>query len=189
MLTPVLGVAVWRMWPHPVVWPAALMSLAGIGLLSGGALTGLTAGDWWTILCAVLWACHVQVLGRVVSTARPLQLACAQFFVCGVIGIALALMIEPVAWSMIGASAVEILFAGVVSGSVAFTLQAVAQRYTTAPQAAIFMSSEALFAALFGALLLGERIGAAGLAGCAMIFVAMLSVELVPMMRAPRRAA
>jgi len=189
VLTPVLGVALWRFWPHPVVWPAALMALAGIALLSGGAFTGLSRGDWWTILCAALWACHVQFLGRFVGSARPLQLACSQFFVCGFLGIAIALAVEPVAWSMITASATEILFAGVISGGLAFTIQAIAQRHTTAPQAAIFMSSEALFAALFGALFLGERIGATGLAGCALIFVAMLSVELVPMMRRHKPAA
>jgi drug/metabolite transporter (DMT)-like permease len=199
VLTPAVGIALWRVWPHPVIWPAALLALAGIALLSGGALTGLSSGDWWTILCACLWACHVQVLGRFVrvvpggaetgsppGAARPLQLACTQFFVCGVLGISIALAVEPVAWSMIAASAREILFAGVVSGGVAFTLQAVAQRHTTAPQAAIFMSSEALFAALFGAIFLGERIGPAGLAGCALIFIAMLSVELAPMTRTAR---
>ncbi|WP_223475761.1 DMT family transporter [Oricola indica] len=189
VLTPILGVVLWRFWPHPVIWPAALLALGGIWLLSGGKPTGLTAGDWWTILCAGLWACHVQFLGRFVSGARPLQLACTQFFVCGVAGTALAFAIEPVGLSMIRESAGEILFAGVLSGGLAFTLQAIAQRHTTAPQAAIFMSSEALFAAFFGALLLGERIGPAGFAGCALIFVAMLSVEIVPMMRTPKRAA
>lgn len=189
VLTPVVGILLWRLWPHPVVWPAALMSLAGIFLLSGGRFTGLEAGDWWTILCAVLWAFHVQFLGRFVASARPLQLAFTQFLVCGLLGLAVAPLVETVAWEMVINARAEILFAGVVSGGVAFTIQAVAQRHTTAPQAAIFMSSEALFAALFGALILGERIGTAGLAGCALIFCAILAVELVPMLRAEKRAA
>jgi drug/metabolite transporter (DMT)-like permease len=187
VITPVLGIVLWRVLPHPVVWPAALMSLAGIYLLSGGNLTRLTAGDWWTVLCAFLWACHVQCLGRFVGDDRPLRLACCQFFVCALIGIAAAPLVEPVNLSMIPAAIGEILFAGVVSGGVAFTLQAVAQRYTTPPQAAIFMSSEMLFAALLGALILGERVGPVGLAGCMFIFLAMLLVEIVPMVR--RRTA
>jgi drug/metabolite transporter (DMT)-like permease len=189
VITPLVGVALWRFWPHPVVWPAALLSVAGIFLLSGGALTGLAPGDWWMILCACLWACHVQFLGRFVANARPLQLAFSQFLVCGLIGLALAPLIEPVAWSMAVAAMREIIFAGVFSGGIAFTIQAIAQRHTTAPQAAIFMSSEALFAALFGTLFLGERIGVTGLVGCALIFTAMLAVELVPMLRAQKRAA
>jgi drug/metabolite transporter (DMT)-like permease len=188
VITPVVGIVLWRVWPHPVIWPAALLSLAGIFLLSGGTLTGLTAGDWWTILCAAIWACHVQFLGRFIADARPLQLAFSQFIVCGLVGLSLAPLVEPVGWHMVTAAAGEILFAGVFSGGVAFTIQAIAQRHTTAPQAAIFMSSEALFAAFFGALLLGDRIGATGLAGCALIFCAMLAVEIVPLMRERRTA-
>ncbi|MFZ2101888.1 MAG: DMT family transporter [Oricola sp.] len=183
VITPVLGIVLWRVFPHPVVWPAALLSLAGIFLLSGGRMSGLAPGDLWTLACAAFWAFHVQFLGRFVTGERPFRLAFAQFLVCAVLGIVAAPMLEPVSLAMIPASAREILFAGVISGGVAFTLQAVAQRHTTAPQAAIFMSSEALFAAFFGALVLGERIGPAGLAGCALVFCAMLAVELVPMMR------
>lgn len=188
VITPVVGIVLWRLWPHPVVWPAALMSVTGIYFLSGGRFAGFEDGDWWTLLCAALWAFHVQFLGRFVTGARPLQLAFSQFLVCGLLGLAVAPLVETVAWQMVVNARGEILFAGVVSGGLAFTLQAVAQRWTTAPQAAIFMSSEALFAALFGALLLGERIGMAGLAGCALIFCAILAVELVPMLR-ERRAA
>ncbi|QKV17156.1 DMT family transporter [Oricola thermophila] len=183
VLTPVIGIVLWRVWPHPVVWPSGLMALTGIFFLSGGRLGGMQPGDWWTLLCAVLWALHVQVLGRIVAGARPLQLAFSQFLVCGLLGLAIAPLVEPVAWQMIAAARTEILFAGVISGGVAFTLQAVAQRHTTAPQAAIFMSSEALFAAMFGAIFLGERIGMAGLLGCALIFCAILAVELLPALR------
>lgn len=188
VLTPLAGIAFFRHWPHPVIWPASLMALAGIFLLSGGTLARLVVGDWWIILCAALWACHVQFLGRFVADARPLQLAFSQFLVAGVIGTVLAPFVEPVGLSMVTAAAGEILFAGVLSGGLAFTLQAVAQRHTTAPQAAIFMSSEALFAALFGFLLLGERIPPIGLVGCALIFTAMLAVELVPMLATRQRA-
>ncbi|WP_421857678.1 DMT family transporter [Oricola sp.] len=183
IITPMIGIAVWRIWPHPVIWPAAILSLGGIYLLSGGNLTALTVGDWLTVFCAFAWACHVQYLGRVVGDDRPFRLACAQFAVCAVLGILIAPFVETISLSMIPPSLGEILFAGIISGGIAFTIQVVAQRYTTAPQAAIFLSSEMLFAALFGAWLLGERIGPTGYAGCALIFLAMLTVEIVPMFR------
>ena len=85
-------------------------------------------------------------------------------------------------------AAPEILYAGVVSGGIAFTIQAVAQRYTTSAQAAIFLSSEAVFASLFGIILLGESLPAIGYAGCALMLVAMLMVEVVPALR-PRKTA
>ena len=188
VLVPVIAVLLLREFPHPVVWPAAAMTLTGIFLLAGGRLDGLTEGDLWTLLCALLWAFHVIALGRFVKGApRPFALACTQFFVCGVIGCVLAPIFETVALQHVIAAAPEILFAGIVSGGLAFTIQAIAQRHTTAPQAAIFMSTEAPFAALFGALLLAERIAAIGWIGCALIFVAIIAVELVPMLR-PQRA-
>jgi len=190
VFVPIIAVLVLREFPHPVVWPAAALTLCGIWLLSGGALSGLTEGDLWTLLCAVLWACHVIALGRFVKGApRPFTLAFTQFAVCGLIGCVIAPFLEPVSLDLVVAAAPEIAFAGVVSGGIAFTIQAVAQRDTTAPQAAIFMSTEAPFAALFGALFLAERIPHIGIVGCALIFVAILAVELVPMLRPARRPA
>ncbi len=187
VLTPILAVTLFRLRPHWIVWPAAVLTLMGIFLLSGGRLDGLTTGDYWTILCAFFWAFHVltvgQVLKRAGSQARPFTLAATQFFVCAIWGIALGFALESPTLASIYAASAEILFAGIISGGLAFSIQAVAQRYTTAPQAAIFMSSEALFAALFGAIILAERIPTAGIIGCALIFSAMMLVEIVPSLR------
>ena len=92
----------------------------------------------------------------------------------------LAAIFEPFDVAAIQAVMPQILFAGIVSGGIAFTLQVVGQRWTTPPQAAIFLSTEAVFAALFAAMLLGERLPAAGLFGCGLILLAILVVELSP---------
>jgi drug/metabolite transporter (DMT)-like permease len=81
----------------------------------------------------------------------------------------------------------EILYAGVFSSGIAFILQIIGQRHTTAPQAAIFLASESLFGALFGALLSGDRMGMMGYVGCAVIFIAMVLVEIVPELTKPDR--
>lgn len=186
VIVPFLSVIVLRQTPHIIIWPAALATVLGIYLLSGGDMSALSSGDYWTILCAFLWACHVillsLILGRSDATAQPFTLACTQFFVCAFLGISIGFFIEVISWTSILAALPEILFAGIISGGLAFTLQAYAQRFTTAPQAAIFMSTEALFAALFGAIFLAERIGFIGIIGCLLIFTAMLMVELVPML-------
>lgn len=187
ILVPMFGVAIYREFPHWVVWPSALVALAGVFLLSGGALTRLTTGDWLTILCAGFWALQILFINRYATeTGRPVTLAVVQFAVTAVLALAIALPFEHVDLSAIRLAAPEILFAGVFAGGIAFTLQTVGQRHTTAANAAIIMSSEALFAALFGALLLGERLNGMAAAGCALIFSAMLAVELVPL--ALRRA-
>lgn len=184
VLVPLLGVLLFSQWPHPVVWVSAVFSLTGIFLLSGGSLDGFSQGDWLMIAGAVFWALQGLFIARyALRIGRPITMACIQFAVVAVAGLAAALTFEQIEWHAIQAAAPEILFTGMFSSGVAFTLQAIGTRYTSAPQAAIFLSSEALFAALFGAILLGERLPVIGLAGCALIFLSMLMVEIVPRLR------
>ncbi len=184
VMVPFLAVLLFWQWPHPVVWPCAMTALAGIYLLSGGQLDGLAIGDWLTVACAAFWALQIIFVNRIaIRSGRPIMLALVQFVVCGVLGLIIALGTERTEVFSMLAAAPEILFAGIFSSGIAFTLQAVGQRFTTAPQAAIMLSSEALFAALFGALILGERMSIQGAVGCALIFVAMITVELVPALR------
>ncbi|MBN7762972.1 DMT family transporter [Nitratireductor aquibiodomus] len=189
VMVPFLAVLLFRQWPHQIVWPAALSALAGIWLLSGAGKVSLQIGDWLTILCALFWALQVIMIGRSAShTGRPVTLSVTQFGVTAVIALAIASFIEPIDLAAIRIALPEILYAGVFSGGIAFTLQVIGQRYTTAPQAAIFLSTEAVFAALFGAIFLGERLPPLGLAGCGLIFAAILAVEIVPAIRSRRRS-
>lgn len=188
VMVPLFTVLIYRQWPHPAVWPGAALTLAGIWLLSGGTLSALTAGDWLTLLCALFWALQVLFIARFAAdTGRPVTLAVTQFAVCGILALAGALVLEPFDTAAIAAAMPEILYAGIVSGGIAFTLQVVGQRYTTASQAAIFLSTEAVFAALFAAIFLGDRLPPSGLFGCALIFAAILVVELLPQIAARRR--
>ncbi|MGN7750068.1 DMT family transporter [Sinorhizobium sp. 22678] len=181
VFVPVLTVVFLRRRPHWVIWPAALLAAFGIFLLSGGALSALTGGDMLTIVCALFWAVQLMLVGLFApATGRPMLLSTTQFAVCAVAGCALAGLLEPLSLDAISGALPQILYAGIFSSGIAFICQVVGQRYTTAPQAAIFLSSEALFAALFGVLLLGETITPVGYVGCAVIFLAMLAVELVP---------
>lgn len=184
VIVPFIGVILFRQWPVPVVWPSALCALIGIWLLSGGGAIGLSTGDWLTILCAFIWAMQVFLISRSAShSGRPVTLAVTQFGITGAAALLLALVFEPISFDALRAASMEILYAGIFSGGIAFTLQVVAQRHTTAPQAAIFLSTEAIFAALFGAIFLGDRLPPTGLLGCALIFAAILLVEVVPALR------
>ncbi|MDQ0321202.1 drug/metabolite transporter (DMT)-like permease [Pararhizobium capsulatum DSM 1112] len=181
VFVPLLTVIFLRRQPHWIIWPAAAMAMFGIFLLSGGSLAGLNSGDLMTIVCAVFWAIQVMLVGIfAVSTGRPMMLSLVQFSTCAFVSSILGSVMEPISFTAINNVLPEILYAGILSSGVAFTCQVVAQRYTTAPQAAIFLSSEALFAALFGMLLLGETITPIGYVGCGIIFAAMMLVELVP---------
>ena len=112
-----------------------------------------------------------------------------QFAICAILGLFFAIALEDIVLTDIMAAVPEILFAGIFGSGVAFTLQVVGQRYTTASQAAIFLSTEALFAAVFAAILLGERIPPIGYLGGVLIFSAILIVEIGPaILRRNRRS-
>ncbi|MDB5553606.1 MAG: Permease of the drug/metabolite transporter superfamily [Rhizobium sp.] len=181
IIVPVLSVLILRKLPHWVIWPAAVLALAGIFYLSGGELSRLVVGDFWIILCAFCFGMQVLLVGIFVSGSdRPLGLSAIQFLVTGAGALVVAAFVEPITWEGLKEAGPHILYSGVVSSGIAYTLQVVGQRWTTAPQAAIFLSSESLFGAFFGALFLGERIPPLGYFGCALIFIAMLLVEIVP---------
>ena len=189
IVVPVLSVVVLRRLPHWIVWPAALLALSGIFYLAGGKLSALVTGDLWIILCAFCFGTQVLLVGIFMSGSdRPLTLSAVQFLVTGVAALAIASVIEPITWDGIVEAGPHLLYSGVVSSGIAYTLQVVGQRWTTAPQAAIFLASESLFGAFFGALFLGERIPLLGYFGCTLIFLAMLLVELVPELTKRRRA-
>lgn len=178
-LVPLLGLLLLGARPHPVVWPAALSCLAGTWMLSGGSAVALSWGDVWVVVSTVFWAGHVILIGRMARiTGLPTLVALVQFVLAGGISAGLAAAIEPATVAELRAAWFEIAFVGILSVGVAFTLQSVAQRHADAAAAAVILSSETVFSALGGMLVLGERPGPWSVAGCAVIFVAMLAVQL-----------
>ncbi|MFT7724332.1 MAG: DMT family transporter [Roseateles sp.] len=187
-LVPVLAWALLRQLAHWSVWPAAAGCLAGAFLLSGAHELRLAPGDLWVVGSALPWALHVLMVGRWADRmAAPFLVACGQFVVCGLLSLAAAAALEPLAWAGLRAAAGPIAYAGVLSVGIAFTAQVVAQRYAHAADAAIILSAETLFAAAFGHALLGERLDAAGLAGCALLLAGLLLVQLAPLVARRRQ--
>ncbi|MDT8997879.1 DMT family transporter [Paucibacter sp. APW11] len=183
-LVPVLGIFFHRHWPHWSVWPGGLACLVGAFLLSGASSLQIGVGDAWVIASALPWAVHVLMVGRVADKmAAPFCVASGQFFVTGLMALLWALAFEPATLQAVQAAAWPILYTGVMSVGVAFTAQVVAQRYAHAADAAIILSSETVFAALFGYWMMGERLSPSGLAGCSLIFISMTLIQLIPVLK------
>lgn len=182
ILVPIFGIVLFRQWPHAVVWPAALVALGGTWLLGGG-FDGLRSGDFLVMASAVFWALQVVLIGRVIDlTGRPLFAVFAQSAIGGAAALLLAVTLEPISLSAATAAIPELFVTGVLSGGLAFSLQAIGQRYTSAADAAVVFSAEAVFAALAAAVMLGERLSLMGVVGCALILGAILAVQLVPLL-------
>ena len=189
IIVPILSIALFRQPPHWVIWPSSALALFGIYLLSGGKFDSLSTGDLLTILCAAFWAVQILLIGRFGRESRlPVTLTVVQFAVTALLAAPVMLALERIDLYAALLAAPEILFSGVVAGGLAFTFQTVGQQHTSAPQAAIFLSSEALFAAFFGVLIQNDSLPLIGWLGCALIFCAILSTELVPAWLAKRRA-
>jgi len=183
-LVPVLGWLLLRHRPHWSAWPAALACVVGAYLLSGAQDVAISLGDWWIIGSTLPWAVHVMLIGRVADRmAAPFLVAGGQFAVCGLVALGWGLLFEPLSWTDLQAAALPIAYTGILSVGVAFTAQVVAQRYAYATDAAMLLSSEAVFAAAFGYVLMDDRLNAVGLMGCALIFISMLGVQLLPLLQ------
>ncbi len=188
VMVPFIIWVLFRDLPHWSVWPAAALSLAGTWLLGGGAAVSLSMGDWLLIACAFFWAMHVALLGyTAVRTGRPMAVAFFQFAFAALFGIGIGIFLEPMSWTALRGAGIEILYAGLISGGIGFSLQVIGQRHTPPAHAAILLSAEALFAALAGGLLLGDTLPVSGWLGCTLIFTAILVVQLAPMRRAARQ--
>ncbi|MEJ5357413.1 MAG: DMT family transporter [Desulfobacterales bacterium] len=173
VIVPLLGL----FWGQPLLPANALGALlAGVGLylLSVTASLSLEPGDGLLLLSAFLWSAQVLLVAWLAPRSRPVELAGAQFSICSALSLAVAAVCEPVEAAALRAAAGPILYGGVLSVGVAYTLQVVAQQRAHPAHASILMSLEAVFAALGGGLLLGERLTPRALAGCALMLAGMI---------------
>jgi len=168
-------------------WLGAAIALWGLYLLSINEDFTLSKGDTLQLICAVAFAGHVLMIGYLASRMDTVKLSLVQFFVAGLLAMILALYFEQLTWGMIKSTAVPLLFAGVMSTGIAYTLQTIAQQHAHPSHAAIILSSEGVFAVIGGFLLLNEVLPAQGLLGCGLILVGMLMSQLMPRLTWPRR--
>jgi drug/metabolite transporter (DMT)-like permease len=181
IITPVIVYLTARVHPHPVTYFGALLALIGIYLLTGADLRLITPGDRMLIACAFCWAIQVATLGPLVKeTGMPFAISTMGFFAVAVLSAPGALLLENPGFNALSAGWAELTYAGVLSTAVAFSLQAIGQQYVPPANAAIILSTEALFAAFGGAFLLHERLAPISYMGAAFIFLAIVMVELVP---------
>lgn len=181
-LVPLLSWMIFKRRPHPVVWPAALVCMLGTWLLAGGRSLDLVKGDLWFIGSALPWALHVALVGVLADRWNaPYRVACIQFAACSALAALAAGWWEHTTWSQISSAAWAIAYTGVVSVGLGFTAQVVAQRHTHASDAALILSSEMLFAAIFGALLMGDTLSSAGWLGGLLILSAIVVAQLIPL--------
>ncbi len=161
----------------------ATLATVGLYFLSVTAGFVIGRGDTLVLLGAVFWAIHVQIVGHASRKVDPLQLAVVQYAICSGLNFILALIFEDVSMAPVLDAAGSILYAGLVSVGVAYTLQIIAQQHVEPSQAAILLSLEAVFAVLGGWMFLNETLSGRELLGCILMFAGMLLSQLTGLKR------
>ena len=177
VIVPILGLF-WRQRPDGGTWIGAFLAAIGLYLLSITDKFTISFGDLLVLFGAFLWAGHVLIIGWLSPKIDSLKLACTQFTACSVLSLLTALLVETIAIQSIFQAAIPILYGGVLSVGVAYTLQVVAQKQAHPAHAAILLSLEAVFAAFGGWLILDETMTFRGIIGCALMLAGMLFTQL-----------
>lgn len=171
------------------VWCGVGISVGGMYLLCLSGGTTMAAGDIAVLISALFYTAHILTVDRIVHRVDCVRLSCLQFLVAGILGGVVTCFTGFPPVSVLHEAAISILYVGIFSSGVAYTLQIVGQKHCSAAIAPLLMSLESVFAALGGFLLQNERMTSLQFLGCAMIFFAVILVQLppIPSLRKQRR--
>ncbi len=162
----------------PRVLLAVLLSLLGVGLLTVEAGFRVAAYDLLSLTSALCFAGHILVIDHFVRDCDGIRLSLVQFATAGTLYLLPAFLTESVSAAAIGGVILPFLYLGVVSSGIAYSLQILGQQYCPPATGAVLMSTESLFGALGGAVLLAERLAPRQYIGCAVIFLAVILAQL-----------
>lgn len=159
-------------------WIGAILATVGLYLLSVTAGFEMEWGDLLVLIGAFLWALHVTVIGWLAPKHDASHLAFLQFIICALLSLLTAGIFETITWQGLKGGAWAILYGGLLSVGIGYSLQVVAQKNAHPAHAAIIMSLEAVFAALGGWMILDERFTTRGLLGCTLMLLGMVFSQL-----------
>ena len=174
---PVLGLLLGRR-AGARVWLGVALSVAGLYLISAVGSFSLDRGEWLMLLCAALSAVHIVVIDRYGAACDAVMLSCQQFFIAGLLPLPLAFTLEKPAFEAVWQAKWLILYAGVMSSAVGYTLQTLGQKRVAPATASLILCLESVFAAVLGALILHETLSPREMLGCALMLAAVVICQL-----------
>ncbi len=161
-------------------WIGAFFAVAGLYFVSVVGVEKIEFGDIICFAGAFFWALHIIAIDKYVDKVNPIMYSSVQFFTCGVINLILMFVFEMGSFSFanIQLAMIPILYAGVMSSGVAYTLQVLGQKNSKPTEAAIIFSLESVFAAIGCWMLLGDRMSPVSMLGCVLIFAGIILSQL-----------
>ena len=180
-LVPILLFFIYASKVHWSIWPSIGLCIFGVYLLSDFSNSEVMLGDALVILCSVFWALHIIFAGKFMETFNiPIFYAALQALLVAALSLLFSYFFEEIKFSNILLESSSIIYAGVFSGGIAFTLQMFAQKNIEEAPAAIIYSLEGVFAALAGWIILNQFLDLSNIIGCCLILIAVIFSQLAP---------
>lgn len=177
LIVPLLGLFVGKR-VGVKIWAAVGLAVCGMYLLCMTESFQIALGDWLVLLSAVGFSLHILIIDHFSPGVDGVRMSCIQFFTAGLVCLVPSLVLEQPTWGALLSAWAPILYAGVLSSAVAYTLQVIGQRDTEPTVASLILSLESVVAALAGWALLGERLSTRELMGCVLAFAAIVLAQL-----------
>ena len=177
IMVPIFGLFL-KQKPPKTVGISVVIAAVGLYLISGAGFTAINIGDVLMLLCAVAFAVQILIMDRVAWELNSMALNMSQALVCAVVSGVCALIFDNTTWQGILDCWFPLCWAGIMSMGIAYTLQIVGQKSIEPTTASLLMSFESVFAAISGALLLGEKFTLTEGIGCALVFGAIMLTQI-----------
>ena len=179
VITPLIAWMLSLHRPEANIWPAATLTLSGAAFMTKGAIGGFNFGDLYCLASAVFFSLWMIYLGEFVKRfGNAAQLTLVQFFLSGTICLAIGTAFETITLNNLRNAFPELLLLGTLSTGAAYLLQSIAQKNTSAGEAAVITSGEAVFGAIGAFLLIGERLTLSGGTGATLVLCGILILQL-----------
>ena len=171
-LVPIILFIIYKIKVHWSIWPSILLCIIGVYFLSDFSNSEILIGDSLVILCSVFWALHIIFPGKFMERLQAILV--------GMYSLLFALLFEEINLTNILLENYSIIYAGFLSGGIAFTLQMYAQKNIEEAPAAIIYSLEGVFAALAGWIILNQMLDFSNILGCFIILIAVILSQITP---------
>lgn len=178
ILVPIVGIFL-KKKIRPIIWFCALLAVIGLYLLSIKPGTfSISRGDFFVLLCALAFTGHILIIDYFSPKTDGVKLSCIQFAVVSIASFVAMMMTETFVLSEVLDAIIPLLYTGVLSSSVGYTCQIIAQKKADPVISSLILSLESVFAAIFGALILHESMSGREITGCAIMFAAIIIAQL-----------
>jgi drug/metabolite transporter (DMT)-like permease len=177
VIVPILGIFLKKKAPK-AIWISVILAVAGLYCLCMTENFSITMGDFYVLLCAFCYSAHILVIDHFTQKVNGVELSCMQFLVCAILSAVGMIVMETPSWEAILICLWPILYVGIFSSGIAYTLQILAQKDSNPTVVSLLLSLESVFATIAGALILGDQMSGKEYLGCVLMLCAVVLAQL-----------